>query len=107
MVSSRLRSTRQFTGRKKTVPVVTDDELESAKELTDVLRQGIKSLRISSPGDAVVYITPKVAEKVDVLAKSQLRGGYYEWTTIRGELNQITVEGGIDGISYHARIDRR
>jgi len=94
MVSSRLRSTRQFTGRKKTAPVVTDDELESAKELTDVLRHGIKSFRISSPGDAVVNITPKVAEKVDALAKSQLRGGYYEWTSIRGELNQITVEGG-------------
>ncbi|MGA2440596.1 MAG: hypothetical protein ABSH08_06540 [Tepidisphaeraceae bacterium] len=93
-VSSRLRSARQFSGRRTAIPTVTDDEIESTKELTDVLKQGIKSVRISSPGDPTVNITPAIAEKVEALAKSRLKGGYHEWTTIRGELNQITVEGG-------------
>ncbi len=78
----------------KTMPRLTDDDIDATIELSSVLDEQFSSLKISSSHEPTVRFTPALIERVEHLAKTTKRF-YYEHTTIRGTLYEVTaMEGG-------------
>jgi hypothetical protein len=68
----------------------SEQEIDSANRLAEAIgSQG--ELRISSPGDPTVKITPVVASKIKTIAKAMRTDSHVEWTSVRGMLYQITA----------------
>lgn len=91
-ISSRMRnlSTLQHKKKPAIAPRLTDEDIEGTKELASVIGHGFDSMKISSPGLPTVKVTPVLVERVEEIARS-VRASWYEWTTLRGIIDQITV----------------
>jgi hypothetical protein len=71
-------------------PRLTDDDIDGTKQLAEVIGSDFSSMRISSEGDPTVRLTPALVERVERIAKAS-RTNWYEWTTLRGVIDQITA----------------
>jgi hypothetical protein len=78
-------------------PQVTYREVESVRELANLLGEGVTAIKISAKGERPVKVTPEVAKAVQEIGKALHAEAYREWTTLRGRLDQITTpeEGSI------------
>jgi hypothetical protein len=86
----------------KIMPRLTDDDIDGTVELASVLDEGFKSFQISSIDEPTVNLTPSLVERVEEIAKKTARF-YYEYTTVRGTLYELTAV--IDG-PHRFRIER-
>ena len=91
-ISTRMRNLHQLQKRRmpKVAPRLTDEDIDGTNRLASMIGKELKSITISSPGAPKVKVTPVLIERVETIA-STVRGNYYEWTTIRGYMDQITV----------------
>lgn len=71
------------------MPAFTEHTLLATYELAGVLNDGFKGIKLSFPGQRAVAFTPQVVENVNAIAKIATEW-YYELTSIRGLLFQIT-----------------
>jgi hypothetical protein len=91
-ISGRLRSLHELEKKRKPkiAPRLTDEDIDGTRELASMIGDRFKSMRISSPGEPTVKLTPSLVERVEEIAKTT-RGSYYEWGTVRGYMDQVTV----------------
>ncbi len=71
------------------LPDFTEKTLMATYELAGVLNDGFKGIKLLFPGQRPVTFTPQVVQNVNEVAKVATEY-YYEWTSIRGLLYQIT-----------------
>lgn len=91
-ISNRLHNLHELQKKRKprVLPRLTDEDIEGTKELASIIGEDFTSVKISSPGEPTVNVTPTLVERVAEIAKVA-RGHYHEWGTLRGMMDQITV----------------
>lgn len=91
-ISDRMHNLHNLQKKKmpKVPPRLTDEDVEGTKKLAAMIGDEFKSIRISSPGEPTVKLTPVLVQRVGDIASAE-RGPYQEWNTIRGVLDQITA----------------
>src|SRR5690606_36633332 len=91
-ISVRMKNLHELQKKRapKVSPRLTDEDVDGTKQLASMIGGEFKSMRISSPGAPTVRLTPSLVQRVEEIAGTQ-RGAHYEWGTIRGVLDQITV----------------
>lgn len=91
-ISERMRNLSRLQRKRMpdVAPRLTDEDIEGTKELASVIGRGFASMKISSPGDPTVKVTPVLVERVEAIART-VRATWYEWTELRGTIDQITV----------------
>lgn len=90
-ISSRLRNLSQLHSKRKPkgTPRLTDEDIDGTRELASVIGNGFSSMTISSPGEPKVRVTPVLVKRVEEIA-SKVRAHWFEWTSVRGTIDQIT-----------------
>jgi hypothetical protein len=91
-ISERMRNLHKLQSKKrpKVTPRLTDEDIDGTRELAATIGAEFKSLRISSPGEPTVKLTPILVERVEEIAKTA-RAAWYEWGTMRGTMDQVTI----------------
>jgi len=74
----------------KLSPRLTEEDIDGTQELASMIGEDFVSMKISSPGAPTVKLTPTLVERVEEIAQVA-RGVYYEWGTMRGYMDQVTI----------------
>jgi hypothetical protein len=106
-LSRRFNSLNQLQ-RKRLPPVpprLTDEDIDGTTKLAGVIGRGFTSMAISSPGEPTVRLTPALVARVEEIARTA-RHHWYEWTTLRGIIDQITVSPTTRSFRLRHQLDR-
>jgi hypothetical protein len=75
-------------------PKILAPTLIATKQLTDVLADGFSGIKICYPGQRAVTFTERMVQNFRNIA-NVVTESFYEWTTVRGILYQITWNDGV------------
>lgn len=92
LVPNYMRGLKKIEKRPVIPSYFSEAEVESSRQLADVVSNGIESLKLSFPGERSVKITAQLKSNLEEVTK-KISSFHYEWTTIEGLLDQVTVVG--------------
>jgi len=106
-ISAGIRGIRTIAEWREGTADFDDNQIDGARGIVGVFAKGVKEMSILSPGDNPVTIDSGMAARVSAVAEQFQSDIHHAWTSVRGELNQVTVSGRVSKFRIKQQRDGR